>query len=425
MNITFCINTTKDERDHIELLFKSLYANLSNRNHNIIVYIETCGNGNVEFLVSQKKHFPNLTIIKNPLPVPIGYGRNINLMFEMATTEVVSYLQSDMVISPNYDIDILRNLTESTVVSSTRIEPPLHTPSSEKITHNFGLDPATFDLDEFSKLSNNAKQDKISDYWFAPFTIYKKTWLSIGGHDTIFRRSREDSDLLYRFSIAKIKTIQDWNAIVYHFTCTSSRGKEWWKQANHDRTHTQSLADQVEMMKFLQKWPGFKHSSTFDPLKEYKYNISANIFNTSESDVMKILQSYYKFNKIYIDNIVVRDKVKEEFGKLQNFANTLCNFSPEQWLEYKKYYRTIDSDDIFIDGDLIDDVIVNIDLKTTNLENNVAIQSLNDIIHENRSEVGTFECDGIIITINKAINNILDNLHAKNPPISDIEFEIL
>ena len=141
-------------------------------------------------------------------------------MFEFAKTEIVSYLQSDMVISKNYDLDILQNLDETTIISSTRIEPPLHPSSPDKITRDFGLDPTTFDFNSFTLFSNENKQNKLTDYWFAPFTLYKKNWIDIGGHDTMFRRSREDSDILYRMCLNGIKFKQDWNALVYHFTCT-------------------------------------------------------------------------------------------------------------------------------------------------------------------------------------------------------------
>ena len=112
MNITFCINTAKNERNHVELLFRSLYKNLSRRDYPIIVYVENDNQNTTEFLVSQKTAFPNLKIVVNPLPVPLGYARNINLMFEMAETDIVSYLQSDMVICHHYDLEILKYLND-------------------------------------------------------------------------------------------------------------------------------------------------------------------------------------------------------------------------------------------------------------------------------------------------------------------------
>lgn len=427
MNITFCINTSKNERYHVELLLKSIYKNFSRRDYPIIVYVENDNQGTVEFLKTQKLLFPNLKIVINPLPIPIGYARNINLMFEMAETEIVSYLQSDMVVGPNYDKEILTWLTEDTIISSTRVEPPLHPPSSEKITHDFGLDPKNFDLNAFSEFANKHITMRQTDFWFAPFTLYKKIWLDIGGHDTNFRRSREDSDLLYRLSMNGIKTKQAWNAIVYHFTCTSSRGPEWWTDKAKQRTQLQQIADSIEMMKFLRKWPSFKHTSNFNPNKEYKYQISANILNPALRDY-DILKNYYRFHKIYISDQTTREFIKKEFDNLQNIANQLVDVTDENWNKYKKYYNIWNSNDIFVDSKIEnDDVIINIDLKGTpisELIKNPYYDTLNDLVHSIRSEEpGEYFIEeiGTTMKVNYAINRIQEQLKVNNPPL-DFEF---
>jgi GT2 family glycosyltransferase len=430
MNLTFCINTARNERDHVTLLLKSMEMNLSRKDYPIIVYVENDNQGTVEFLLTQKTVFPNLKLIVNPLPVPIGYARNINLMFASAETEIVSYLQSDMVVGENYDLEVLKHLNESNIISSTRIEPPLHPPSPEKITHDFGLNPRAFDLDAFTKFANRQKQDRITNYWFAPFTLYKKHWLEIGGHDTLFRRSREDSDLLYRFTIKGLKIEQAWNALVYHFTCTSSRGIEWWTEKAKARTALQQQADMVEMTRFLQKWPAFKHDTTFDPEKEYKYWVSANFTNVTPHNAAPIIQNYYRFQRIYIDNFVVRQQFRDSFNKFHEFANQLLNISPSDWELYKKYYRTLKAEDVFVDFPVQDDVVLNVDMvQGENIFNDVVIVKINDIIHENNSslEVGAFELGSITVNISNVPvrNRIQESLIVNNPSIDDINFRLL
>lgn len=424
--ISFCINTTKFELEYLKLLFRSLSKNLYKKDHEILIFVEndTSDNDVVKFLLSQKSIFSDLKIIKNPLPIPIGYARNINILFNMAKYDRVSYIQSDMLVCQDYDIEVCRYLTPNIILSSTRIEPPLHPPSPEKITKDFGLDPKTINLNEFTTYSNTVKQCKLTDYFFAPFTLYKQLWNDMGGHDTLFRRSREDSDIIYRLGIAGIKTKQCWNANVYHFTCTSSRGVEWWKQENKQKTDLQQMADYVEMTRFLRKWPGFKHSSTFDPDKEYKYQISANILNSNLSDVISILNGYYRFHHIYIKNPEVRSEVKKEYNNLHSYANKTLNISNEQWNQYKKYYRTLEADDIFVDN-LITNEDVIIDIPNANINFNDTLNKMNDIVHENKDETGTFECEGLQITINRVINRIKDNIKVINPSINDIKFEII
>lgn len=424
MNITFCINTARNERNHIELLFRSLRQNLSRIDYPIIVYVENDNQDTTSFLNYQTTIFPNLKVVINPLPVPIGYARNINLMFEMAKTDIVSYLQSDMVICKNYDLEVLKHLTQDNIISSTRIEPPLHPPSPEKITHDFGLDPTKFDLDAFTSFAENHKSDRITNFWFAPFTLYKKHWLDIGGHDTLFRRSREDSDLLYRFTMKGVKIEQAWNALVYHFTCTSSRGPEWWTEKGKQRAQLQSQADRVELMRFMRKWPKFKHDTTFNPAEEYKYPVSVNFTNVPEK--FDIASNYWAFNRIYIDNQKLYNLYRDAWHTLHDPANDLLNISESQWKEYKKYYRTWEFDDIFSSVPITDDdIIVNFDVSKADIFSDQYFQQLNDIIHTGNYEPGTYEFGGGTLTINRVRNAITDNIIVKNPPIDDINFIIL
>ncbi len=431
MNITFCINTARGERNHIELLFRSLYKNLSRRDYPILVFVENDTEGTVEFLVTQKPEFPNLKIIINPLPVPVGCSRNINMMFEMAETEVVSYLQSDMIICPLYDLEIAKLVAPDTVVSATRIEPPLHPPSPEKITHDFGLDPTKFDLCEFSRFAAFSKSDKVTDFWFAPFTLYKKAYLDIGGYDTLLRRSRDDSDLLYRFSLLGLKTKQSWNALVYHFTCTSSRGVEWWTEKAKARTKLQELADVTEMKRFLRKWGRFKHSSVFNPETEYKYQISANFYNVAPTD-FSLFQYYYLFHRIYIDDPKLRLKYKEFWEQWHDAANDLLNISASQWAAYKKYYRTWEYEDIFSETPIEnDDIIYNVQMLQRSFDtmvNQPVFAHNQELIHAYRTALpGEYEMDGTMVKIqfNRVVNRIQENLVVKNPPVDDVVFEVL
>ncbi|HOS16081.1 MAG TPA: hypothetical protein PKX15_03555 [Bacteroidales bacterium] len=431
--ISFCINTAINERYYLELLFRSLVENLSTNKHEIIVYVENDNQGSIEFLKSQKTYFPDLKIIINSLPIPIGYARNINLMFEMAKYPIVSYLQSDMVICSNYDIEILKYLKENTITSATRIEPPLHPPSSEKIILDFGLDPKTFNLEKFTSTVESYKKHILTNFWFAPFTLYKKIWLDIGGHDTLFRRSREDSDILFRLLLSGYEVKQVWNALVYHFTCTSSRGIEWWTEKAQKRTRLQSVADQIEYARFLRKWGRFYHPSSLDDVKNsYFYHISTNIYNTSPRD-FSLLQHYFHFQKIYIENLESRENLRNTYNTLHNPANKLLNISDINWKLYQKYYRILKFEDIFTNSPINDDIILNIDLKNMPFELLVTsslFSNLQDAMHEYKKEgEGEFEIEienyDIKLIINNPINRIKENIIVNNPPIDDIKFEII
>jgi len=413
--ITFCINTSRNELNHVKLLFESLKQNLSTLEHEIIVFIDSDNQGTTEWLLEQKQTFCNLKILKNELPIPYGYQRNINEMFEFASNEIVSYLQSDMVICKNYDIEVLKHLKPNMILCSTRIEPPLHGNSGEKITYDFGLDPEDFNLESFTQYAEGQKQEKITEYFFAPFTLYKDTWNSIGGHDTIFRRSREDSDILTRLVLNDTKIIQVWNAIVYHFTCTSSRGKNWFNPNNQeaqDRTRLQQFADQIEMGKFFRKWGKFNHST--DKIKYYK--ISANILGQN-SNLSKFIAFESFFDKVFIENESLIPSIQEEYDRQQIVANQLLNVSFKDWEEYNYMFNQLKtSDRVYPLSKSKGDIIIefNIDLTDEIYMNNFFIH-LQDIIDQN--EVGVFEYGPFKILINKKEDKSKDRIFISNPLI--------
>lgn len=276
--ITFCINTAKNERPYVEILLQSLLNGIDINLHHILIFVDSDNQGTTEMLSDQHSLFPNLKIIKNNGP-PIGYQKNINYMFQKAETEIVSYIQSDQIVCLAYDEAVLSHLTENRIISSTRVEPPLHAQYDNNITYvrNFGLTPDEFKYEEFLRFAESVKNpSKVSHYFFAPFTLYKKTWNQIGGHDCSFKYSREDSDIALRFCLDKVELKQSWQALVYHFTCTSSRGIEWWKPENQEAELKRQANDRFELDRFIKKWGQFMHPSSYHDIQQYiKLNPSA------------------------------------------------------------------------------------------------------------------------------------------------------
>lgn len=418
MNISFCINTGRNEINHIKLLLKSLEINLSSKDHEILVFVDSDNQGTFDWLLTQKGVFSNLKIIKNTLPIPYGYQRNINEMFELASNDVVSYLQSDMVVCKNYDIEILKHLQPNMVLCSTRIEPPLHGNSGEKITYDFGVTPINFDLKAFTSYAESMKRDVITEYFFAPFTMYKDVWLSIGGHDTMFRRSREDSDILLRLVLNNVKIVQVWNALVYHFTCTTSRGVDWFNPQNTEaqrRAQLQQVADSIELERFIQKWGSFSHSL----IKHKYYSIDACISGSDliSSKWFPAITTY--FQTLYVTDISLVDILQERYNKLHEPANSLLNVSADDWNEYSYMFNTvkasskIKSISEYTNADIM--VSFNID-DITDFYFQEFIQNLQLII-DNVDNSGLFEYGPFKITINNKIDRALDKIKVTNPTI--------
>jgi GT2 family glycosyltransferase len=364
--ISFVTNCSLNTLDHVKLLIKSLKENLKGQRHEILIFVDSDNEGTVEWLREQKKDFYNLKIITHSLTPCVGYSRNNNLLVELAEHDIVSYLQSDMVISPNYDVDILSELEENCILSATRIEPPLHGKSYQTITEDFGTDPNEFKWEEFQKFSVGAKRDENLNYFFAPFTFYKKVWLDLGGYDTLFRRSREDSDLLQRFIQRGVKIKQTFEANVYHFSCVSSRGKNWFNPNSEEaqsRVKMQNIADRIELIRFTRKWGRFNHGEE----KILRYDMDLLWTGGNIEDLVKI---EYHFSKIWVPTQEIKDQLITFFNNRNEhqYANFLLKFSEEDWNNAKKFYNQIDYNTIIQVGEPEDyNIVIEVNMATDSI----------------------------------------------------------
>lgn len=331
--ISFCIATAKNEKDYTFSLLKSLEDNTKLKNHEIVIFIDSDNQNTYEALLEYKKDKDNVIVHRNDTGFPIGSQRNVSIMFDKATKDVVIYLQSDMVVCPDFDKYFLEALdnNKNRVISAARIEPPLHPASPEKIVKDFGLSPDKFQYKEFCNFTKELQKEKrpLMDGHFAPFGSFKSTYFDImGGFDTQFRCSREDSDFIIRLKASGIETLQTWDASVYHYTCVSSRGTNWYKDDSQAeiKNQWQQYADQEELKRFIRKWGYFGH--TYRP----KYNVTLFIdINTAPNlGLLSSLEPY--FSKI----IVNEEAVKDSLINLANFdsyyyANKRWGYTQEHW----------------------------------------------------------------------------------------------
>ena len=417
--ISFVINTAINELEHIKLLINSLRVNLDGDKHEILIFIDNDNKGTYKYLKSIKNNFFNLKIITHKLPPCIGYSRNNNLLVELAKHDIVSYLQSDMVISPHYDTDILNQIEPNTILSATRVEPPLHGESDKTITKNFGLHPKDFNLEEWNQYSLTVKQNKNISYFFAPITFYKNIWLDIGGYDTLFRRSREDSDLVQRCLHAGIQLKQTFNAIVYHFTCTSSRGADWFNKQNmeaQNRIKLQEIADQIELKRFIRKWGSFNHGE--EKLNKYEVNLVVN--NSSKLPLGFILNIEPLFSHVWVDNDILRENILTQLSSEHKYANKLLNFTDEQWRITSKYHNLdnygsrilVLEEDIVMDNLLQKKCIIEINGDTLQKSDIKLFDNLHLII--NSYNEGNYKFGNIKIIIKN--KTLLNNKVVTNPP---------
>jgi len=198
--------------------------------HKIVILDDASNDGTWEWIQSINKE--NIKIYRNEGPDRVGHTVLYDRGIQLAETPIVTILHSDMIVTENYVGNMLKNLKPLSVVSATRIEPPLHPPGPEKYVMNFGLEVDEFSAKEeaFTHLVatlETQNEGLVTNGIFAPWMLYKEDFAQIGGHDKLFAPMElEDSDIFNRFHLQQYELIQSRDAFVYHMTCRGSRFKD-------------------------------------------------------------------------------------------------------------------------------------------------------------------------------------------------------
>ena len=374
--ITFVIPS----RNNLEFL-KLAYSSIRNlkKKHEILILDDASTDGTAEWIKTLND--PGLIAFVNEGPERIGIVGTFDKGIELASTEIIFAFHADMVAGPKLDENILRHLKRGTVVSATRVEPPLHPPGPEKIIQSLGNEVKDFSLDSWYEWSNVALDEnskKITDGIFAPWCMYKEDFLAIGGHDELFApQSREDSDLFNRFHLAGYKFVQPWDALVYHFT---SRGSRFNKHAGGD-----TLIDSKEWKQtnkknsrnFVRKWGTVvQHDDYMKPKITPKYNIAFKVINCS-AEILYHLEPWC--DRIYSNADLQSYIIKEQ-------PNTKYNLN-------ERCYSLID-----LDKHEESDIVVEIDASQLTEDRFGFIMNLSNIINESGG-IGSTEYDIFIINI--------------------------
>jgi glycosyltransferase involved in cell wall biosynthesis len=198
--------------------------------HQIVILDDASNDGTWEWVESLTQ--PNIKKYRNDSGDRVGHTVLYDIGISLAETPIVTILHSDMVVTKDYVSNMLKNLKPLSVVSATRIEPPLHPPGPEKYVKNFGMEPEEFELqyeafENFVEVKQAENKNNVTNGIFAPWMIYKEDFRTMGGHDRLFAPMElEDSDIFNRFHLCDYELIQSRDAFVYHMTCRGSRFKD-------------------------------------------------------------------------------------------------------------------------------------------------------------------------------------------------------
>ena len=366
--ITFVL-PSRNNLEFLKLAYASL-RNLSYSHHCILILDDASTDGTLEWINSLNDK--NIIHYHNPGPERIGIVGMFDKGIEMSNTDIIFAFHADMIACKDLDINVIKHLKPGTIVSATRVEPPLHPPGPEKITVDFGTETDQFSFDKWYDESEKLKQDKTTEGIFAPWCMYKSDYLAIGGHDELFApQSKEDSDLFNRFVLNGYKVIQSWDSLVYHFTSRGSRFNKHAGGGAGKNSEEWLYTTNKNARNFIRKWGHFvKHDTFMKPIIPHKYNVGFVVHNCN-LETMSILEPwcdtlYTDDEMCVIESYYLDLEQKHTKIDLKNKLKIIKHTTPDN------------------------DIVIEFDAKQLNQEAFTLITQLPEIIAQS-GEVGEFE----------------------------------
>jgi glycosyltransferase involved in cell wall biosynthesis len=384
MNISL-IQPSRNNLKYLKWSYDAIRKNQANHEVEICVADDASTDGTWEWCQEMMEKDPHFKAILNDTGKRLGhtilYDRLIN---EVATNDICMIYHADMYLCPGALDAIKKELKEKTIVSLTRIEPPLHPDGPEKILRDFGVEPEEFNeqgLLDFIK--SRVPEQNTTEGIFAPWAFWKKDFQEIGGHDPLYApQSKEDSDIFNRFQLNGIKFVQTWHGCVYHMTCRGSR-----RNTHDGAPNIQTNNPEWEMQNlrstrnFIRKWGHFvKHDALMKPIIPPKYNIIYRV-HKDNLELMGALEpwcsTYYSdLNSMALNHYIAREQPNTKF-RLKDKIKPL-------------------------ESELYDDnegVIVIIDGNNFTRQDYQFLEVLNEVIQE-ANQTGEFELGNMKVQIN-------------------------
>jgi len=397
--ITFCIPSRNNLR-YLKNAYRSLRTH-SSAEHEIIVLDDASDDGTIEWLHSLDD--PNLVIWENPTGKRLGHTTTYNIGVKIAKNDVFGILHADMFIGPNYVENAIKHLKPGTVVSSTRIEPPLHPSGKEKIQKDFGMWPETFNETKFLQFVQEeqlTQKDRTTSGIFAPWMMYKEDFLRIGGHDLLFAPFPfEDSDIFRRFIMAGYDVVQSWDSLVYHLTC---RGHKWTDDTTIGKVDTEyPKFERRAQRNYIRKWNSWiTNDEHMRPIFSDRYK-SCIILTNSIASFIPELEIWTDVLYTDIDKTIIESYISSEQSQttysMKDRVLSIDAFTPN---------RT--------------PVEIYIDCSTITQQDWLTLQKIQDILHESSLYVpctGTYELGNMKIVINELVsmaNELINTIPIEN-----------
>ena len=380
------IQPARNNLKYLKWSYDSIRKNQGHHEVQICVADDASTDGTWEWCLEIMAKDSNFAAIKNDTGKRLGhtilYDR---LVDEVADHDICMIYHADMYLCPGALDSIEWHLKDNTIVSLTRIEPPLHPPGPEKILVGFGVEPEEFDEAKLLRFIEDSKSDRINkttEGIFAPWAFWKSDFQNIGGHDPLYApQSKEDSDIFNRFQLNGIKFIQTWDGCVYHMTCRGSRRNTLDKAKNIFEDSPEWLEQNMRSTRnFIRKWGHFvKHDKFMKPVIPPKYDIGFIIHN-SNLNLLKELEPWC--STVFVDNNKLQYISLEQPFTLYNLKNKVLGLDQ-------------------ITASTMCGVMIEINGDSFSNEDFRYIQSLSEILaNDDTLDIGSFRLGNLNITIN-------------------------
>lgn len=428
MQISFVI-PSRNNLKYFKWAYNSIRKNQGSHDVYICAASDASTDGTVEYFQELSSIDPKFKFIVNEGPERVGhtilYDRIIN---ELVETDVAIIYHADMYLAPGsldsiesylYDrvhtdhvpggFEIIPN--KNTIVSLTRIEPPLHPPGPEKIIRDFGTEPEDFNEQEFLKDLNNHPlyiKAESTQGIFAPWAFFVETFKQVHGHDPLFApQSKEDSDIFNKFQLIGVNFIQTWKGFVYHMTCRGNRRNTHDGAPNIQTDNPEWLAHNVVSSRnFIRKWGHFvKHDAYMKPIIPNKYNIGF-ILEDATLELIGLIEPWvtnlYYTNNIEGENLMhkyISAEQPKTIYDLKSKIECIAGSDAEAYFNSSK-------NDIMIR-------ITSSALLAAFRDYFAVIENISEIIQES-GQTGIMEFNLMRFKINQLNNYIMDTLLLKN-----------
>ena len=380
MKLLSFIIPSRNNLRYLKNAYQSIRDNLGSH-HEICMADDASSDSTWDWMVEISNIDKNVKTHKNEGPDRLGHCVLYDVLInEYSTNDIFCIFHADMVAAKGMDVEMLKHIDEKTIVSATRIEPPLHPTDPAKVIKDFGIEPSEFDVDLFNDFVEKLKFDnknKITGGVFAPWICHKKSFQSIGGHDqdNFSPQSKEDSDYFNRFMLNGGKFIQSWEAYVYHLTCRGSRFKDGAMRNPagqvfmKNRESSEWLAQNLKSTRnFIRKWGHMvKHDEYLKPIIPSKYNVGF-IANNCDINLLKELEPWCSTIYCGLD-----------------FNSYIEDEQPNTSFDLRERVQPIDNEKN-------NDILIEFDCKLVTPQNFQILVNLSEILKES-GEVGEMELE--------------------------------